>query len=174
MPVVVRRLRADEALSYREIRLAALADTPEAFSSTHADESARPMASWLDRAATGATSDVSAIFVAEESDNWIGLVGGHREEPDSTSVQLVSMWVAPEARGRGLGRALTEAVLGWAGDIGVHEVQLWVMTGNDPALALYESVGFETDGTYQALPSDPCKNEVRMRRLAGGTERPEG
>jgi hypothetical protein len=37
-----------------------------------------------------------------------------------------------------------------------------VTRGNAPAHGLYQSMGFRETGGYQPLPSDPCKDEVRM------------
>jgi hypothetical protein len=39
---------------------------------------------------------------------------------------------------------------------------LWVTRGNEPAQRLYQSIGFRVTGEHQPLPSDPCKDEVRM------------
>jgi ribosomal protein S18 acetylase RimI-like enzyme len=38
------------------------------------------------------------------------------------------------------------------------------MRGNDAAQQLYESMGFIVTGDHKPLPSDPCKDEVRMSR----------
>ena len=54
-----------------------------------------------------------------------------------------------------------DAVVAWAGD---DPVELWVTRGNDPAIALYERCGFSLTDEVQPLPSDPCKDEIRMRR----------
>ena len=53
------------------------------------------------------------------------------------------MGVVEAARGTGVGRALLEAVLGEACAGGLDEVSLEVLEGNDAAIGLYESVGFE-------------------------------
>ena len=58
-------------------------------------------------------------------------------------------------------RKLVDAVVEWAGD---DPVELWVTRGNDPAIALYERCGFSLTDEVQPLPSDPCKDEIRMRR----------
>lgn len=42
-------------------------------------------------------------------------------------------------------------------------VELWVTRGNDAAVRLYETAGFRLTGGHQPLPSDPCKDELRMR-----------
>lgn len=40
--------------------------------------------------------------------------------------------------------------------------ELWVTRSNDSALALYQRAGFALTGDYQPLPSDPCRDELRM------------
>ena len=77
---------------------------------------------------------------------------------------LVSMYVRPRARGRGVGEALVAAVIGWARDQNAAEVHLWVTEANAPARALYERCGFALTGEQQPLPSDPSLGEVAMSR----------
>ena len=67
-------------------------------------------------------------------------------------------------RGRGVGERLVETVIDHAAG---GELLLWVTRGNDNAQRLYERCGFVVTTETQALPSDPCKEEVRMRRPAG-------
>ncbi len=74
------------------------------------------------------------------------------------------MWTAPDNRRAGAARQLVAAVLEWAWATSAESVELWVTKGNDPAIKLYKSAGFRETGDHQALPSDPCKDEVRMRR----------
>jgi hypothetical protein len=75
MNLEVRRIRPDEGLNLRAIRLRALRDAPMAFGSTLAREEAFPESVWHDRAAGGASGTESATFVAQEGAQWIGL--GH-------------------------------------------------------------------------------------------------
>ena len=156
--VRVRRIRPDDAEQLRATRLAALLDTPSAFAKTHAEEVEYPPEAWEYRAAHSAAGDDSTSLFAEIDGEVVGIVGGYRPEPGL--VELVSMWVAPDGRGRGAGAALVGAVAEWAGD---DPVELWVTRGNDPAIALYERCGFVTTDEVQPLPSDPCKDEIRMR-----------
>ena len=59
---------------------------------------------------------------------------------------LVGMYVEPGAGGRGVGRALVEALLAEARADGLELIVLTVTEGNDKAVALYERCGFRSFG----------------------------
>ena len=114
MSPIVRRVRPDEGLRLRALRLRALADAPSAFGSTLAREEAFADAVWQERAGAGRAGVDRVTYVAEEGERWVGMVTGmstSRTDPAST---LVGMFVEPAARGRGVGAALVEAVAEWA------------------------------------------------------------
>ncbi len=160
--VTIRVMEASDWETYRTVRLAALLDTPEAFGATYADEAARSADAWETVVRDRCESGLSATWLAELDGEVIGLVGSFRVDAEQTGAELVSMWVAPSARGHGVARRLVDAVLGWARDASLSDVSLWVTRGNDAAHALYVSAGFAVTGEYQALPSDPCADEIRM------------
>lgn len=162
MAAEIRRVRRGDAMALRELRLAALAESPAAFGSTHADEAEYPADVWRRRAELGAAGDETATFVAIEGDVWLGLAGGFKGR-DEGVVELISMWVDPQARGRRLGVRLLDTVVDWSKEVDATSMELWVTVGNNAATRLYEHYGFSEVGDYQALPSDPCKNETRMR-----------
>ena len=159
MSIITRRIRPDDGELLRRVRLAALADAPSAFAGTHAAEAANPEARWAELAAQRSTGPEHATFFAVDGEAVVGLVGGHRVDP--ATVELVSMWTEPTARGRGVGAVLVEAVVEWADG---STVELWVTRGNDAAQRLYERCGFQLTLEVQPLPSDPCREEIRMRR----------
>lgn len=149
MTFSVRRIRADEWRAWREFRNRSLADTPDAYGTTLAESLERDDAWWVERVTAIATSDTASMFVAEDpAGRWLGCAGGYREE---SSVQVISVWTAPEARGRGVGRATCEAVVEWARQVGERRVRLWVVDGNAAALALYQGMGFRPTGRHQPL-----------------------
>lgn len=160
--ITVRRIAPNEATVLRAVRLAALADTPAAFGSTLERELAFDDTEWLDRATNSSTGDDRCTFLAWHDDGRVvGIVGGY-VEPDDATVDLVSMWTDPSVRRSGTGRRLIDAVVDWARAAGATRVELWVTRGNDPAQLLYESMGFVVTGDHQPLPSDPCRDEIRM------------
>jgi L-amino acid N-acyltransferase YncA len=63
-------------------------------------------------------------------------------------VATASFMVAEQARGRGVGRALGEHVLGWCAEQGFLGVQFnAVVETNAPAVALWQALGFRVVGT---------------------------
>ena len=73
------------------------------------------------------------------------------------SLRLRSLAESPDpaARGRGVGRALGDAVIAWARERGFVRIVLWVTDGNDEAIALYERLGFARTGRLDRLRSNP-------------------
>jgi GNAT superfamily N-acetyltransferase len=159
-PITVHRMGPREWRVWREVRLAALAESPEAFASTLAREQAFDDETWRDRL-SGTTVNVMA-FAGEEP---VGIAASF--VPDScVAPELVSMWVRPEWRSRQVGAGLVDEVLAWATESGHAEVRLWVVDGNTPAIRLYENTGFMFTGESQAHPTDQRTVELRMiRRL---------
>lgn len=143
----VRRLRPEEWASYRDIRLRALADAPDAFGATHAIEAAYGDAQWQARS----DRPDRAVFVVDGPDGLVGLAIGGAAPGMEDVAALYSMWVASEARRNGLGSALIEAVKAWALEAGYPTLGLGVTTTNAPAIALYEHLGFTANGDHYPL-----------------------
>lgn len=71
--------------------------------------------------------------------------------------QLDSMAVRPEARRRGMGAALLQALLAWAAQNGARHFSLEVRASNGPAIALYQRLGLQLEGRrprYYAHPQE--------------------
>ena len=63
--------------------------------------------------------------------------------PQSNSVELVYLGIAPIARGLGLGRSLLQYAINQLGPLDIAEVTCAVDNRNDPAINVYKSLGFE-------------------------------
>jgi ribosomal protein S18 acetylase RimI-like enzyme len=158
----VRRVRADDWRALRDVRLAALADTPTAFGTTHAAALERPDDWWVDWCERSARSDDQAMVLGWDGSVPVGMAGVFRTEDETWMV--ISMWVDPAARGRGIARALLDAVVAFARERNATDIVLGVTDGNDPARALYESYGFVDNGESEPLVSHP-ELAVRYLRL---------
>jgi GNAT superfamily N-acetyltransferase len=126
-----------------------LKDAPYAFGSTYEAEVNRTEERWR-------SALVDRVrFVAESEGEVIGTVGAGPSDVTRTAA-LTALWVAPAARGRGVGEALVNTVLGWAKDADYEKVMLWVVEGNSAAESLYERTGFRRTGSVQMVrPADP-------------------
>jgi GNAT superfamily N-acetyltransferase len=164
--VRVRRIRADEADALRAVRLRALADTPLAFGSTHAREAAYPRERWLAWARDSAAGAAHATFLAVDgADAPVGLAFAI-VDPGAGPAHLYSMWVAPEARGRGAGAALVGTVIEWTRTSGARTLRTAVTIGNDAAARLYERAGFRDTGAREPLGHSEAEVAVLERDLA--------
>ena len=92
----------------------------------------------------GRLRDVPFNAVATLDGAPAGLASGVPEEDGS--VTLISMWVAPFARGCGVGDRLVRSVVEWAGGHGATFVRLDVVSNNVPAIELYRRNGFVNAG----------------------------
>jgi ribosomal protein S18 acetylase RimI-like enzyme len=156
--IAVHRLGPDDWRDLRDVRLRALLDAPSAFASTHAREVAFDETQWRARIAGG------PWWLARRNGVPVGLVAGYRTDDEHDIRHLVSMWVAPSARGTGVAAALAEAMCAWAAEDGARAVSLWVADGNERARRFYERLRFTGTGERQPLPSDPSVGEERMER----------
>ena len=156
---------------YRDIRLAALKDAPSAFASTWQEEAALTASQWMERARRSEDGDTRTIVIAvDDAGRRVGLAGGYRPGDRGADADLISMWVAPDCRGRKISPELVRAVLAWAESHRADRVGLWVNATNRPAISLYEKLGFRRTGEVDKLPSDPAQQEVRMLRGADSRE----
>ena len=170
--VVVRQLSsvdANDVADYRTIRLAALRDSPDAFGSTYEAEVGLSMEAFAERLAI---TIVLGAYAGTGSDARIVGMVGFKQQTMAKLAHKGFVWgfyVAPEARGRGVGAALVERIVAAAQGL-VRQVTLSVVRGNDAALALYERCGFETYGVEpRALKSTTgYADEVLMVRFLHG------
>jgi putative acetyltransferase len=101
-----------------------------------------------------------AFFVVREGRRVVGSVGVDRVEADAA--ELHRLYLDAGMRGRGLGDALVETVLGWCRDNGIVRLLLWSDTRFVHAHRLYLRHGFRQAGE-RALPEDI--NQTREYRF---------
>jgi putative acetyltransferase len=105
---------------------------------------------------------------------WV-LCEGERVVGTTTALERVAgvltlaMMLLPEARGRGGGRALLDAVLDHARRAGAHKVDLEVWPDNGRAIALYAAAGFTVEGLrdrhYRRRDGSLRSSLIMARRL---------
>lgn len=161
--IALRVLCPDDWKLWRELRLAALSEAPDVYQSAlqqwagPADTEQR----WRRRLAEVPFNAVLAL-----NGRSVGMVSA--TEPgagdEAGGVELISLWVAPEARGRGVGDVAVRAGVRW---VTVRypgcPVSLSVKAHNQWAIGLFLRNGFVYAGPVDG------EHELRMvRRPAGG------
>ena len=156
----LRTLGPEDWKLWRGLRLAALAEAPQAFGSRLVDwqgEGDREER-WRERLGIPGSRNVVAVLDGEP----VGMASGVPADDDS--VELISMWVAPSARGRGVGDALVREVERWARESGARVLRLDVAEDNAAAQALYERRGFTLTGELGELMADGERRERVMAK----------
>src|SRR5271156_3683060 len=148
--IEVRRLLRADAASYRDIRLAGLRLSPEAFGSTFERENAQTLEWFAERLGH---SDMFGAFHGAEIVGTAGILfaSGTKEEHKG---RLGGMYVRPSSRKAGVGRRLVETIIEFArGRIAL--IQWSVVADNHEAQRLYASLGFVEFGLEKkALKQD--------------------
>ncbi len=149
--ISIRPLTAADAAAFQALRLAALQDAPTAFASSYEEECTRP----LDKVAArlGPQPGESCVFGAFVDGALVGMVGLKRDEHIKLRHKAFvwGVYVAPTMRGHGIGQKLMEAALDHAASWpGLRQVYLGVNAVNQPAIRLYERMGFATYGREPA------------------------
>lgn len=163
-PISVRRVASSTWADFRQVRLDALRESPEAFSATRAEEEALDEAAWLERVRR------SPRFVAERDGAVVGTasVGSHRtqdgaegalledltdagEAESATIAEIYGLWVTPTARGTGVATALVDAACQQARDDGRSHIVYWVSTSNGRAVAFASGLGFRPSDSRRSM-----------------------
>jgi RimJ/RimL family protein N-acetyltransferase len=143
---VIRALEPRDAPTLVELRRAALADAPLAFAASPEDDRAADP-SFVEKSL--ASKDDSAMFGAFEGDRIVGMTGLIREQMLKMRHKTLiwGMYVAPGARGCGVGRGLLDAAIDRARSWpGVRVVHLAASETANAARRLYEGAGFRQWG----------------------------
>jgi len=95
--------------------------------------------------------DNSTMLVARVDGEVAGLLGfAGGESAEDAHAGTFGVSVGAGHRGRGVGSALIRELADWAPAHGIRRIQAWTWANNPGALALYERLGFEREGTCKA------------------------
>lgn len=170
----IRLLTAEDVENFRTLRLRGLQENPEAFGSSPEEFTKQPLATTIARITpVGDPPERFVLGAFDTEDRLLGVVGLMRENglKDRHKADIWGMYVASEAQGQGIGRALMQAALARAREIaGVEQVKLAVSADNTAARKLYASLGFRIYGTEPRalkLSADTYLDEELMILMLG-------
>jgi L-amino acid N-acyltransferase YncA len=111
------------------------------------------------------------LLVAEENGRVLGWakLSEYSDRCAYSGVAEVSVYVGRKSRGRGLGRALVEAICAEAERRGLRKLIGLIFPENAPSLALFRSAGFEDVGTFRrhGRLEGEWRDVVILERLLG-------
>ena len=164
--ITIRQGQERDAQAYRELRLEALRNHPEAFSADYDVNEKRPIIFWVERMRS--LGDQNMMFFAIHENDLVGMYGIYRGDSSKTrhSGTIVSVYVKSEWRGLHIAEALTEACIEWAREKEIIIVKLGVNATNTSAIRCYERCGFKTYGTepQAILANGKIYDELLMAR----------
>lgn len=104
------------------------------------------------------------LLVAEEESVVIGYLVLYTAAGES---EIVTIAVSPSARRRGVGLELIEKAIAFSKEssLYIEEINLEVRFSNEPAIKLYEKLGFETVGKRPNFYRNPKEDALLMKRI---------
>jgi GNAT superfamily N-acetyltransferase len=132
----VRVLTEDHWSLYRELRLAALQESPETFVDSYDQEVDYGEDRWRAR------MTAASRLIAEIGGRPVGIVSTGVVTANPALVDVFGLWVTPEVRQAGVAWALMEAAVQLAADQGRHQLFYWVGNENMRAIAFASNFGF--------------------------------
>ncbi|ENH98126.1 acetyltransferase [Gracilibacillus halophilus YIM-C55.5] len=142
----IKQLDSRDAEKYLTIRLEALQNSPGAFASSYEEEKDQPVEKYKNRFETPQNS---FTFGAFDDYQLVGVITLVKEQLIKLRhrANIVAMYVSPEKRGDGIGKALVSKAIQKAVSLeDIEQIYLTVVTTNYPAKRLYSSIGFEVFG----------------------------
>lgn len=143
--ITIRDARAGDAEAIRAIYNDAVVNTTAVFD--YAPRDATAQAAWLEAKA----AQNLPVLVAEGGGMVLGYAsfGPFRPWPAYLYTVENAIYIAPDQRGRGIGRQLLSALVGTATGRGLRTMVAGITADNAASLHLHERLGFEPAGTIR-------------------------
>lgn len=140
MNFIVSKLSPDEWQKYRDIRLLALKSDPQAFGSSYDEEMKLTETDWRNR--------INVMWFASINGDVVGLIGLLQRDNLASKHcgYIISLWVKPEFRGRGIAKSLVQKLKSLAPSLGLRKLSLQVSRTQPNAKHLYENLNFSEVG----------------------------
>ncbi len=144
--ILIRNIKLEDAPSLLALKIQLDGETK--FMMLEKGERPNNLESERQRIQSVLESENSMIFVAESDRKLVGhlSVYGDSFKRNKHNAYLV-IGVLHEFTGQGIGKKLFETMETWARQVGLHRLELTVMTHNEHAVRLYKKMGFDIEGT---------------------------
>jgi len=152
---------------YRELRLAALKNEPQAFGSSYERESGYPDEKWQQRLKEAAEGKRHILFAKLDKKLVAMVVGGRDFDDNSSNVAYIwGLYTDASVRRKGIAKLLMSKMLEeLSKERGIQTIRLEVNVEQESAVKLYESLGFKKTKAFLQRMGDGLEHqEVEMQK----------
>src|SRR5260221_8492405 len=138
--VIIRPAVAEDLSAYRDLRLEALRNHPEAFGADYAQDAAEPESFWQERLSNTIDNPMGILHLAVADQMLIGMTGIYRinSPKEQHNGNIWGVYVRPDRRGLHVAEALIEACGILAEAKQLLDVELKVNAANVGAMRFYD------------------------------------
>jgi len=142
------KLSPDRWAEYKDLRLFAVKEAPLSVVKNPEEMQAIKDNTWEFLLKRGYDEKSMFLYFAQVDNKIIGVSGAMIDEFAKMRHRalIISIYVMPEYRDKGVGKALMQVLFDQLAKKGVQQVRLFVETQNEDAINLYKSLGFKTVG----------------------------
>lgn len=135
-------LQPQQWQKYKDLRLRALKEEPQAFSSTYEDSVKYPDSFWQGRLKQAYVGNSQWLLFAKQEDNLVGMAGAYvADEKDAANV--VGVYVAKDVRGQGVSKKIIiNLITRIKQNKSIKKLFVSVNPDQVAAFNLYKSLGF--------------------------------
>ena len=144
--LIIRKAEAKDVLAIEEIEKQCFT-VPWSYESLHQDIVENKLAFYI-------VAELAAGQICGYVGIWKIFDEGH----------ITNVAVAPEYRRKHIARAMLEALMEVTAEAGIERYTLEVRAGNEPAIRLYEGLGFKSEGIRPGYYEDNGEDAIIMWR----------
>jgi len=142
MKYIVKKLDKNDWKNYRDIRLEALKEEPDAFGGSYNEYKEKDDLYWIDKTSlSGEKAGKSFLCAVLVDNNFVSIGGAYQDENNEWNI--IAIYTKKEFRGIGAGSLLFNKILEELKNRKVKKVFLRVNVKRVPAISLYKKFGFE-------------------------------
>lgn len=164
--IEIVELKPQDWQLYRDLRLRALNEEPHAYGSTYADNVTHSDDFWKERLNDASSGKAQWLVFAKLDGKIVGMAGAFAEK-EVDNAHVISVYVTPEARGKGISKLLMQELLVKIQQNKlVKKITVDVNPEQSAAYNLYKNSGFEVTKKYRLILGDGKEHDVIQLQMS--------
>ena len=161
----IREIEPSDGFVLRDLRLAALQESPQAFGATFEEESRLSDADWRRLAKRWSDDPDTCFMFCQHNDEYIGMAGIVIQKENPAVGVIYSVWLRPSHRGKLYAPKMLAKMETWARQKNIERLEGFVTEHNLPARAFYRKMGFCETNTRIKLRWDHSVEEILIQKV---------